>query len=68
MAYNLHSVEYIPNETGTAQKVKCPLVDSFIENIDCLENQSISESSIPARFKVKPDWKEICEACPFRDY
>lgn len=68
MAYSFHGIEYIPDENGVAAKVKCPLVDSFIEDIDCLENQDISQNSIPGRFKVKPDWKEICESCPFRNY
>lgn len=68
MAYELNGVEYIPNADGTAERVKCPLVDDFIQAIDCMENQSIKEASIPARFKAKPDWKAICKACPFRDY
>lgn len=67
MAYN-GSVEYIPDETGTAEKVKCPLVDDWIDDIDCLENQGISEAYIPQKFKQKPNWKEICKKCPFRDY
>ena len=61
-------VEYRPVENGIAEFVKCPLVDDWVAPIDCLENQDIREESIPARFKVKPDWKEICNACPFRDY
>ena len=68
MAYELNGVEYIPDASGTAEQVKCPLVDDFIQAIDCMENQGVKEASIPARFKVKPDWKDICEVCPFRDY
>ena len=64
----LGNVEYRPNENGIAEFVKCPLVDNWVDPIDCLENQDIREESIPARFKAKPDWKEICNACPFRDY
>ena len=64
----LGNVEYRPNENGIAEFVKCPLVDNWVDPIDCLENQDIREESIPARFKVKPNWKEICNACPFRDY
>ncbi len=63
-----NGVEDIPDDSGTAQKVKCPLVDDWIEDIDCLENQDIAEASIPARFKQKADWKNICRSCPFRDY
>ena len=64
----LGNVAYRPDENGIAEFVKCPLVDDWVAPIDCLENQDIREESIPARFKVKPDWKEICNACPFRDY
>lgn len=68
MAYYYHGVEYIPNERGVADKVKCPLTDDWEADIDCMENQGIIESSIPERFKQKKNWKEICEACPFRNY
>jgi hypothetical protein len=64
----LKNVEYRPDETGTAAEVKCPLADDWIEDIDCLENQGIADRCIPDRFKAKPNWKAICEACPFRDY
>lgn len=67
MAY-YKGMEYIPNENGTARLVKCPLVDDWIEDIDCLENQETNEPSIPDRFKQKADWKAICKKCPFRDY
>lgn len=64
----LSNVEYKPNENGIAASVRCPPVDEWTDPVDCMENQKVIESSIPARFKVKPNWKEICEACPFRDY
>lgn len=64
----LGNVEYRPDETGAAVSVKCPLIDDWIAPVDCMENQEVIESSIPARFKVKSDWKKICESCPFRDY
>lgn len=64
----LGNVEYKPDLNGTADQVKCPLVDDWIAPIDCMENQDIKEEYIPDRFKVKHDWKEICKACPFRDY
>lgn len=64
----LGNVEYKPGENGIAASVKCPLVDDWTEPIDCLENQSVREEFIPSRFKVKLNWKKICEACPFRDY
>lgn len=65
---NFRGIPYKPDENGTAKEVLCPLVDDWIEDIDCLEYQGIAEWSIPARFKLKPRWKEICEHCPFRDY
>ena len=67
MAYN-GDVEYIPDENGIAEKVKCPLVDDWISPADCMENQEVIESAIPAKYKRKPDWKDICKKCPFRDY
>lgn len=62
------NVEYIPDDSGVAASVKCPLVDDWIDPADCLENQDITESAIPSCFKQKPEWKQICERCPFRDY
>ena len=57
-----------PDKNGTAASVKCPLVDDWIEPGDCQSNQGVIDRCIPARFKVKQNWKKICEACPFRDY
>lgn len=68
MSYEYHGIEYIPAPNGVAEKVKCPLVDNWVSDIDCLENQSVAESCIPARFKEKKDWQSICRQCPFRDY
>lgn len=68
MKYEYNGIEYIPDNTGVAVKVKCPLVDDWIADIDCLENQDIAELFIPIEFKRKKDWKNICEHCPFRDY
>lgn len=64
----LNDVEYIADENGIAEKVKCPLVDDWIKDIDCMENQSVIDSAIPERFKKKKNWQEICQKCPFRDY
>ena len=68
MAYYNKGVEYIPDDKGIAIKIKCPLVDRFIEDIDCLENTSLADYAIPKEFKNKKNWKQICCACPFRDY
>lgn len=64
----LGNVEYRPDKNGTAASVKCPLIDDWIEPGDCQSNQGVIDRCIPARFKVKQNWKKICEACPFRDY
>lgn len=64
----LGDVEYRLDKNGIVASVKCPLVDDWTDPVDCMENQEVIESSIPAQFKVKPNWKKICEACPFRDY
>lgn len=61
-------VEYIPDEDGTAESVKCPLVDNWITPADCMENQDIAEQFIPDEYKIKKNWKEICQKCPFREY
>ena len=67
MAY-LGNVEYRPDKNGTAESVKCPLLDDWTDPADCMENQEVRDEAIPARFRRKPNWKEICKACPFRDY
>lgn len=68
MTYSYNGVEYIPDSCGTAEKVMCPLVDEWVDPIDCLENQSVIEDAIPSRFKEKENWVEICKKCPFRNY
>ena len=67
MAY-LGTVEYKPDASGVAVSVKCPLVDDWIDPIDCMENQSLREQPIPARFRKKLDWRKLCSVCSFRDY
>lgn len=67
MAY-LGNIEYEPDEFGVAVRVKCPLVDTWIDPVDCMENQGNNEAAIPERFKHKQGWWEICKQCPFRDY
>ena len=68
MAYYLKSVEYIPDENGTPAKIMCPLLDDWIEDIDCLENHDIAPQFIPDKFKQKPEWKKICNECPFTTF
>lgn len=52
--------------------ISCPLVDASITSADCIENVDvvdglIVEESMPDRYKVKEDWKEICRKCKFHE-
>ncbi len=53
---------------GNNNFIVCPLVDREIDIVDCMENRDIKEDSIPAEYKVKPNWKDICSTCPFSKY
>lgn len=64
----LGNVEYKLGNDGIADYVKCPLIDDWIKDIDCLENQDVREEFIPKKYKKKKEWKQICKKCPFRDY
>ncbi len=49
-------------------KIMCPLVDKEIQDIDCVENSDIAngmfkESNLPDIYKVKKNWREICQNC-----
>ena len=53
--------------------VFCPLVEGKIEDIDCIENRDvvdgmIVEESLPAKYKQKENWRDICKACKWHDY
>lgn len=48
--------------------IYCPLVSDSITPVDCMENRDIKEECIPEKFKVKPDWKEICKNCEYQKY
>ena len=53
--------------------VLCPLVDTEIENIDCIENADavdgiLKKDTVPERFKKKPNWEKICEKCKWHGY
>ena len=46
-----------------SRKVNCPLVDTEIENIDCIENSDavggiLKKDTVPERFKKKPNWEK----------
>ena len=58
---------------GEHDRVMCPLVEEMIENIDCIENSDavdglIKKSSVPDRFKRKPEWENICRVCQWNNY
>lgn len=49
-------------------RVYCPLIDEEIEDIECIENVDCvigiqKENSIPARYRKKENWKDICKKC-----
>jgi hypothetical protein len=48
--------------------VFCPLIDENIDGFNCMENQTVKDDAIPAKYKAKPDWKDICKNCKNRDY
>jgi len=64
----LGNVEYLADATGVATHVRCPLVNEWIEDVECMENQGLASAFIPARFKLREDWLDICRSCPFRNY
>ena len=46
----------------------CPLVDRLIDKVDCMENRDIKEEYIPAEYKQKKDWREMCKKCKYYEY
>lgn len=48
--------------------ILCPLVDRFIDPVDCMENRDIKDEFIPQEYKAKEDWKTICKNCPYHEY
>ena len=53
--------------------VYCPLIDDVIEDIDCIENWDcidgfIKLSSLPDKYKVKDDYRDICKRCEYHNY
>ena len=51
----------------------CPLTNTEIDSIDCLENTDIidgfisDESHIPDEFKQFPNYREICINCKYHE-
>lgn len=53
-------------------EIICPLIDSGIEVVECVENQDcidglIKISSLPEKFKSKQNWKDICANCRYHE-
>lgn len=48
--------------------IMCPLVERYIDPVDCMENRDIKDESIPAEYKQKEGWKEICRKCKYHNY
>lgn len=54
-------------------EVFCRMNNTVIKSYECIENRDvvdrlIAESSLPAKFKVKENWREICKACPWYNF
>lgn len=45
----------------------CPLIDNEISCVDCMENRDTKEEFIPAKFKLKNNWKDICNNCKYHE-
>lgn len=55
------------------ERVMCPLVDEMIGNYECVENVDCIDGiiiieSLPRKFKVKENFKEICINCKYHNY
>ena len=53
--------------------IYCPMIDSEIDIVDCVENVDvvdglIVESSLPQKYRQKEDWKDICKKCKYHDW
>ena len=48
-------------------RILCPLINNYIDIVDCMENRDTREESIPQKFKVKEKWKEICKKCKYHE-
>lgn len=46
----------------------CPLVDKDIDIVDCMENRDIRDDVIPAEYRAKENWKDICAECPYNKF
>lgn len=51
----------------------CPLVEEYIKDIDCIENRDVVkglmiETSLPEKYKIKKNWRSICENCKWHNY
>ena len=61
-------IEYVLNKVSqTKDLILCPLTNTFITPVDCMENRDIKEDFIPDKFKQLSDWKKICENCVYSD-
>lgn len=54
-------------------EVFCPMIDEIIEDIDCMENRACIDgemqlSSLPAKYKTKQEFINICRQCKYHNY
>ena len=40
---NYNGIEYKPNNKGISIEVKCPLIDNWINPVDCMENRGTAD-------------------------
>jgi hypothetical protein len=57
----------------TPKEILCPLVDEMLRADDCIPFQDISnglikERNMPDKFKIKPDWRSICQDCKWQNF
>ena len=52
------------------EKIICPLIEKEVDIIECIENRDcadgiILESSMPEKYTIKDNWKDICKNCQY---
>lgn len=60
-------------DSSGVDHVLCPLIDDYIEDIECLENRAVVdreliEKSMPEKYKKKRAWRGVCANCQWHNY
>ena len=53
--------------------VMCPLIEEYIEDIECIINRDVvdellKERVMPKKFKKCEGWREVCNKCEWHNY